>query len=255
MPNILISGAASGIGLATAKLFSRQGWTVGLIDLDRHKLDQITESLGGPPHRSYAMDICDEAEVASAVAQFAHHQGDTIDVLFNCAGLLRTGPFEEISLAAHRQLINVNINGLINLTHMAFPFLKRSSIARVINMSSASALYGTPHFASYSASKFAVRGLTEALNIEWAPQGITVTDIMPPFVNTHMVASQQFVPPVMKKLGVKLEADDIAKAVWQAVSENRVHHPVGWEFRLAKWINKCLPDSATKMALRLLSKN
>jgi short-subunit dehydrogenase len=121
-------------------------------------------------------------------------------------------------------------------------------------MSSASALYGTPHLASYSASKFAVRGLTEALNIEWANHDIRVSDIMPPFVNTNMVKSQQYQAPVLKRLGVTLDAEDVAKAVWRSVGSDSVHHPVGKKFKAAMLTNKLLPTQASRKLMALLSR-
>ena len=75
----------------------------------------------------------------------------------------------------------------------------------VINLSSITALYGTPHFASYSASKFAIKGLTEALNLEWQNYDIRVCDIMPPFINTPMFYHQGEGLPIMEKLGLELQ--------------------------------------------------
>ena len=160
------------------------------------------------------------------------------------------GHFEDISAEQHKQIIDINVMGLINMTLAAQPHLQLSTEPVVINMSSASALYGVPHLASYSASKFAVRALTEALNIEWARQGIRVVDIMPPFVKTPMIDGAIFRAPVVDRLGVNLTAEDIAAKAWQAANENvPVHNPVGRTFKLIKLMDKVLPVSYTHLTL------
>lgn len=253
MNTILITGGAAGIGLATAQLFDRQGWSIGLLDREAQALKQAQATLGRTPW-TCAVDVCDEQAVTAAVRDFATQHGGNLQVLFNNAGILRIGEFEQISLAEHRAIIDVNVTGIIHLCHAAFPYLKNTPGAQVINMSSASALYGTPHLASYSASKFAVRGLTEALQLEWAAHDIRVADIMPPFVNTHMVQSQSFQAPALKRLGVKLSAQDVAQAVWRSVGSDAVHHPVGASFKAAMLTNKLLPAKATQKLMALLSR-
>jgi short-subunit dehydrogenase len=123
-------------------------------------------------------------------------------------------------------------------------------------MSSASALYGVPHLASYSASKFAVRGLTEALDLEWRRHGIRVQDLMPPFVNTGMVNKQAFEAPVVRRMGVKLSADDVARAAFDTLQgDPRVHVPVGLPFRFTVLLEKVMPQRATRALMAWLSRD
>lgn len=124
--------------------------------------------------------------------------------------------------------------------------------AQVINMSSASAIYGTPDFASYSASKHAVRALTEALDLEWEPHGIRVTDLMPPFVNTGMVQANLGASRLFDTLGVDLAAADIAEAAWQLVRKPRVHRPVSWRMRLLWPVSQVAPAALTRGLMRVL---
>ena len=209
MNNILISGAASGIGAATARLFHARGWRVGLLDVDEKALAALAAELGGAWHAP--LDVVDAAAVKAALADFCAQGGGQLRLLFNGAGILRTGAFADIELEQHTRLVQINVLGVLNLCHAAYPYLKVTPEGQVINMGSASALYGVPQLASYSASKFAVRGLTEALELEWREHGIRVGDLMPPFVNTPMVRSQTQRPPVMRRLGVRLEAEQIAR--------------------------------------------
>jgi NAD(P)-dependent dehydrogenase (short-subunit alcohol dehydrogenase family) len=252
MHNILITGAASGIGAATARLFYRNGWSVGLLDIDRPALTGLAEELGGAWHR--VLDVTDAEAVREAVADFCADHDDQLRLLFNGAGILRCGPFAETPLEEHARTLNINVLGLLNLCHAAFPYLKRTPNAQVINMGSASAQYGVPTMASYSASKFAVRGLTEALELEWREHGIRVGDLMPLFVATPMVSTQTFTPPVMRRLSVKLSAEQIARAAWQQAQDSRVHRPVGWQFRLLYLTGQLSPAWMNRRVMGWLSR-
>lgn len=250
---MLITGAGAGIGAATARRFSREGWTLGLIDIDGEAVNTLNTELGGR-HWQRALDVTDPQAVALALADFGTFANGQLDLLFNCAGILRVGHYEDIPAAEHRRIIEINVLALMDITQRAFPLLRTTPGARVINMSSASALYGIPHFASYSASKFAVRGFTEALNLEWREHDITVQDIMPPFVKTKMVSSQTFQAPIINRLGVNLEAEDIAEAVWKAHTGGDVHNPVGLQFKSLVAGSKWLPNAFTRQLIGLLSK-
>ena len=252
MHNILITGAASGIGAATARLFHRQGWSVGLLDIDRGALTALAEELGGAWHQ--VLDVTDGDAVREALEAFCANHDGQLRLLFNGAGILRCGPFAELALEEHTRTLNINVLGLLNLCHAAFPYLKRTANAQVINMSSASAQYGVPTMASYSASKFAVRGLTEALELEWRGHGIRVGDLMPLFVATPMVASQRVTPPVMRRLSVKLNAEQIAQAAWQQAHGPTVHRPVGWQFRLLYLSGQLAPAWMNRLVMGWLSR-
>ncbi len=252
MKTILITGAASGIGAATARKFAREGWRLGLLDVNGAALNSLNESLGGQ-HWTCEVDVTDGRSVEKALAEFTRFNKGQLDLLFNCAGILRIGQFEDIPVEDHARIIDINVTGLILMCRAAFPLLQQTTGARVINMSSASAMYGTPHFASYSASKFAVRGLTEALNIEWKAHDILVQDIMTPFVKTPMVDSQAFKAPVIERLGVNLSADNLADEVWRASQTHEVHHLVGLQFKSLALASKWLPNFFTRGIMAALS--
>ena len=160
MNNMLISGAASGIGAATARLFHARGWRVGLLDVDEGALAALAAELGGAWHAP--LDVVDAAAAQAAVTEFCTQGGGQLRLLFNGAGILRTGAFVDIELEQHTRLVQINVLGVLNLCHAAFAYLKATPGAQVINMGSASALYGVPQLASYSASKFAVREIGRA---------------------------------------------------------------------------------------------
>ena len=252
MHNMLISGAASGIGAATARLFHARGWRVGLLDVDEGALAALAAELGGAWYAP--LDVVDAAAVQAAVAEFCAQGGGQLRLLFNAAGILRTGAFVDIELEQHTRLVQINVLGVLNLCHAAFAYLKATPGAQVINMGSASALYGVPQLASYSASKFAVRGLTEALELEWREYGIRVGDLMPPFVDTPMVRSQAQRPAVMLRLGVRLEAEQIAAAAWKQAHASAVHRPVGLQFGVLFNLGQITPGWINRLLMAWLSR-
>jgi NADP-dependent 3-hydroxy acid dehydrogenase YdfG len=230
-PCIFITGAAAGIGRATAELFAQRGWRLGLFDRDASGLDRVATSLGDAVCAMRPLDVTDRDDVAAAVSYFAGFTGGRMDVLFNCAGVLRCGPFVEQTAADDRLMIEVNLMGVLHGIRAALPLLEKTPGARIVTMSSSAAIHGVPEEAVYSASKFAVRALTEALSLELAPKGIKVSDVMPPIVRTGMVTEQAFTPAVNKNLSKWISAEDVAQVVWDAVHGHQVHGPIGRDVR------------------------
>lgn len=253
MDSILITGAASGIGAASARIFRARGWRVGLLDMNGEALQRLAGELGDAWWRE--LDVTDATAVRDAVADFAGSGDGRLRLLFNCAGVLRFGRFEEIPVADHARLLAINVQGLLNCCHAAFAYLKATPGAQVLNMGSASGLYGVPEMASYSASKFAVRGLTEALELEWRRHGIRVADLMPPFVRTPMVAGQSYEPPVLRRLGLRLVAEDIAEAAWRQAHARGVHRPIGALFKALYWSGQMSPPALNRWVMAWLSRD
>lgn len=141
-----------------------------------------------------------------------------------------TGRLDTIPLADQQRAVEVNVTGVLNGCHTAYPYLRATPGAQVVNLCSASAIYGQPELATYSATKFAVRGLTEALDLEWEDDDITVTAIWPLFVNTVMVDGTDV--GAQRRLGVRLTPEDVAAEVMDVVEgrgrlSHRVHRAVG----------------------------
>jgi short-subunit dehydrogenase len=221
MKSIVITGASAGIGKATAILFANQGWFVGITDVNEAGLRELKGGLSGKIGYTAPMDVADADRVASVLHEFSYAAGGKIDILFNNAGILRVKPFENVPLSDHQAIVDINIKGVLNCTYHAFPYLKNSKGSRVINMASVASIVATPTEATYSASKFWVRGFTEALNMEWKRHGIHVCDIMPNFVRTPMV--RQNPGKIVDRLGVSLTAGDVAETVWKAAHKTRLH--------------------------------
>ena len=252
MSTILITGAASGIGAATARLFHRHGWQVGLLDINPQALAELAAELDDAWHAP--LDVTDVQAAERAVSAFCSQHNGQLRLLFNSAGILQCGHFEAIELAEHARILQINVQGVLTMTHVAFPYLRATAHAQVINMGSASGLYGVPHLASYSASKFAVRGLTEALDLEWAKYGIRVADLMPPFVSTPMLNNQRFQAPVLRRLGVNLHAQAVAQAAWAQTQSRAVHRPISLQFKLLYWSGQITPAWITRRIMGWLSR-
>ncbi|ASP40978.1 short-chain dehydrogenase [Bacterioplanes sanyensis] len=254
MNTAVITGAASGIGLATAKRLNAQGYRLALLDHNQSLLQQHYSHERHQQDECHAVDVCDAQALSDAVQGFCQRQDGRLDLLLNSAGILTLGRFEDISSARHQQILDVNVMGTINACQAALPFLKRGQQPLIINMSSASAVSGIPELAVYSASKFAIRGLTEALMHELKRDGIRVTDIMPPFVATDMLSQQQSGAAVLDKLGVELTADDVADAIMRQLHHAQTHRPVGWKFTLAYWLSEGLPSVFTRQIIHWLQR-
>jgi NAD(P)-dependent dehydrogenase (short-subunit alcohol dehydrogenase family) len=255
-PAIFITGAAAGIGRATAELFAARGWFVGLYDLAEGAAQALCEQIGSDRCMSGKLDTSDPEAFDAALEGFFKAAGGRLDLLFNCAGIVATGDFANIPLARHRRIVEVNLVGVINGCHLGLHYLRQTPGARIINMASASAIYGSPAFASYSASKFAVRGLTEALNIEWARYGVRVMDLLPLFVATPMVSNIANAPVSVDRLGVRLQAADVARTVWRAAYWHgwpRVHWYPGWQTQVFAWVQKLSPSWLNRLTTRLVS--
>lgn len=253
--SILVTGAGSGIGRAVAERFAGAGWLVGAYDLAREPVDALAAEFGADRVIPGVVDVTDPESVAAAVNGFAERADGRLDCVINNAGLLTIGRFAEIDGARHAAIANVNFQGVMQTAHAAHPHLARTQGACLINLASGSADYGVPDLASYSASKFAVRGFTEALNLEWRANGIYVCDIMPPFVRTPLLDDAPEAP-VIQRMGVHLTPDDVAAVAWRA-SHNRgrrkVHWPVSAHYKLLYYAGLLLPTWLKRLAMRGLS--
>lgn len=184
---VLITGGASGIGSACAAAFVQQGAAVILLDKNFDEAAQLAESLRGDGYQALAVaaDITDNQATGSAIKTSVEWKG-RLDVLVCCAGI--SGPVGElvpaISASAWARVIEVNLNGLFQVTHYAIPYLERSQVATVVILASDSSFLAYPGMAAYSAAKGGVLMFTKALAVDH-PE-LRVNCICPSVVNTPM---------------------------------------------------------------------
>ena len=239
--SIFITGAASGIGKETALFFAKQNWFVGLFDVNEEGLATLASEIGEEQCCYKKVDVSKLQEMQEAVAFFAAKTNEQMHVLFNNAGIMHMDFFDKIPYEAHVKAIEINSLGVVNGVYAALDVLKKTKGAHIVSMCSASAFYGTPELATYSATKFFVRGFTEALNIELEKDGIVVTDLMPPYVNTHMVKSQEHQANSLKNFGAQLTPQQIAKVVWKAAHKKKVHWVPTLQMKFLSYLGNAFP--------------
>jgi NAD(P)-dependent dehydrogenase (short-subunit alcohol dehydrogenase family) len=230
--SILITGAASGIGLETARLFGNKGWHVGIFDINELGLKTLADELGPERCFSQIMDVTDPESVRRGIDGFADTTGGTLDILLNNAGIAKFGLYEHLDLKTQHDIVEVNLKGCLNCTHHALEYLKQTEGSRIINMSSASSIHGAPDLSVYSATKHALSALTEALNIEFEKHGIWVCDIKPPFVATPMTDVEEEIHSI-EVLGIHMGPEKVAATVWKAAHREKVHWLIGASTGLA----------------------
>ena len=221
--SILVSGAASGIGLATARLFAREGWLVGAIDVNADALEKLDHELGAQRAFVRSVDVSDRPALLATVDAFAARTGGRLDLLFANAGIDAKGRFDETPWERVTAVIGVNLVGTLSLIHAALPLLKATPGSLCLSTASASAIFGTANLAVYSATKHAIRGFTEALAVELAPNGVRAADVLPGIIDTGMLdPAHKAALPKTGMLRV-LSADAVAEVVLAAYRGDKLH--------------------------------
>lgn len=254
---IFITGGGSGIGRAVAIYFANKGWFVGLADINAKGLEGTAALLPADQSSLHIMDVTDRAQWANALADFVKAGSGRLDVLFNNAGLGYGGEFADLSPERAERLIAVNFNGVVNGIYEALPFLKQTPGSAIVNTCSAAGLYGAAGLSVYSATKFAVRGLTEALDIEFADHGIKVRSIMPSFIDTPLLdetvpGSNQTSRERVKAAGLEFTpVEVVAETVWNAAHGNKVHSVVGKTAKKLAFASRWMPSKIRNMRRKM----
>jgi NAD(P)-dependent dehydrogenase (short-subunit alcohol dehydrogenase family) len=222
-PSILITGAASGIGRATAQLFARQGWFIGGLDVNAPALDSLRTELGANSGLFRAVDVTDRTALLAVIDEFARATGGKLDLLFNNAGIEAKGRFEAMPWDKIVAIVDVNLLAGMSLIHATLPLLKATDGALCLSTSSASAIFGTAGLAVYSATKHAIKGLTEALAVEFKAYGVRVADVLPGIVDTGMLSERERARLPKEGMLRTLPAQAIADTVWAAYAGDRLH--------------------------------
>ncbi len=206
---IAITGAARGIGYATAKALLARGARVVIGDRDvalqESAVAQLTK-LG--PVSGYPLDVSDKESFATFLDKARTDGGGRIDVLINNAGVMPVGPFLEMSDQAIRSAIEVNFYGVLNGCRLVLPEMTARRNGHIVNIASLAGMLAVPGQVVYAGTKFAVVGLSSGLADEFAPQGVEVSCVMPTFTNTELIAGTH--PSAAQK---PVQPEDIAAAV------------------------------------------
>jgi len=253
---IFITGGGSGIGLAVARLFAAKGWRVGLADIDVAALEAAKATLPVDRATTHVMDVRDRAGWQSALAAFAQASGGRLDVLFNNAGIAIGGPLSLASDGDVDRIVAINLVGVINGARTAYPYLKATPGACLINTASAAAIRGGGNMSLYAAVKFGVRGFSEALDAEWAADDIAVRVLMPSFIDTPLLdtpvtGSNRSTREAVQSAGLEFTPlEDVAQAVWQSLHRDQVHVVIGKTARRLAFAARWLPGALRKQMRR-----
>ncbi|CAN5209978.1 SDR family oxidoreductase [soil metagenome] len=240
---IAITGAARGIGYATAKALLARGARVVIGDRDVAVLETAVAGLSGLGMVSgHPVDVTDRESFETFLDK-ARTDGDGhIDVLINNAGVMPVGPFLEQSEGAIRSSIEVNFYGVLTGCQLVLPEMVRRRRGHIINIASMAGMVAVPGQVVYAGSKFAVVGLSTAMADEFAPQGVNVTVVMPTFTNTELISGTETTSATKP-----VQPEDIAAGIVTALDNpKRTHLSVPAPLRFTASVTGMLPPKARR---------
>jgi 2-hydroxycyclohexanecarboxyl-CoA dehydrogenase len=200
--NAIVTGAASGIGLATAERFVREGANVAVWDINEEGAQRAANDLKSAGVKVIAsrVDVSNRQQVNAAVERF-HKEIGQVNIIVNNAGITHFQPFMEMTDETWDRVMNINLKSMLLCTQAVLPDMLAAKWGRIVNVSSSSAQSGSARMVAYAASKGGVIGFTKALAQEVAALGITVNNVPPGFVDTPMLRGEG-----TAGLGVTVEA-------------------------------------------------
>ncbi len=256
---IFITGAASGLGREVARYFAEQGWFVGIADINEVGMAETAALLPEGMSSIHKLDVTDRKQWKEVVADFSQKTGGIMTVLFNNAGIGNGGAIQDMTDTDIDRLIAINLTAVISGTRACFELLKATPNSCVLYTSSAAGIYGSAGLSVYSATKFAVRGLAEAHDIEWRKFGIKSRSLMPGFIDTQIIGnvptnSNMSGKDMLESAGVLVSpVSIIGPAAWQAVHGNKVHTPVNKMAKQLAFAARWFPGKLRRQSASLLS--
>jgi short-subunit dehydrogenase len=258
----VITGAASGIGRAVALSLARRGCHLALVDRDAAGLAETAASAAGSGVRvsRHPLDLADRAAIAALpAAVVAEHRG--VDVLVNNAGVALGGTFEQVEEAAFEWLFEINFWAVVRMTRAFLPLLRASADARIVNVSSLYGLVSPPGQTAYSASKFAVRGFSQALRLELAGTSVGVTVVHPGGVATSIAENAQTAPSLTPEeiahgkeraqQLLRMPPERAGEIIVRGIERRRPRVIVGTDAKIVALFERLLPVSHMNLILRL----
>ncbi|MGX1806535.1 SDR family oxidoreductase [Nocardia sp. NPDC055321] len=237
---VLITGGGRGIGQATAELFAAKGARIAIADVDLAAGEAAAAALDG---RAYELDVRDRGQWDKVVADFG-----AVDILINNAGVMPAGAFLEESDAVGRSSIDINVWGLIHGMRAVVPGMIERGRGHVVNVASLAGKVPIPGLAVYNASKFAAVGLSAATRLEFEPQGVSVSCVMPSAVRTRLSSGLT--------LGAGLptvDPEDVAAAIVGTVRSRRAEVAVPNYLAPVEVALAAAPEAAVRLVRRLFN--
>jgi NAD(P)-dependent dehydrogenase (short-subunit alcohol dehydrogenase family) len=260
---VLVTGAGSGIGRATALLAARRGADLAICDVNEAGLGEVATEAEGLGGRVLArkVDVSDRAQMADFAAAVQEDAG-VVDLLVNNAGVGLGAGFLETELEDWDWIVPINLMGVVHGCHFFIPpMVQRGQGGHVANVSSVAGFYATPSLAAYNATKFAVLGLSHGLRAELHPHGIGVTAICPGIINTPITESSRLrgaaAEPARREQMINVYRrrnygpERVAENILRAVARNRAVAPISPEAWFAYGVSRVSPRFGGWMARKL----
>jgi len=258
---VVITGAGSGIGRATAFAFANEGANLVLVDKFQERLDEVKKEIEQKSVRVWRkqVDVSDKAQM-EALGEFVIAQAGGVDILFNNAGVTVGAKIEDMSLDDWEWVIKTNLWGTIYGIHFFLRYMIKQRYGHIVNTSSIFGLASVPGQGAYAMTKFGIVGMSEALRAEVRKYNIGVSVICPGVINTRVVvdgrmklregsrANKERVANLYKTRGWSPER--VAKAVLKAVRKNKAVVPVGPE-AWVQWFGKRISQNLYNWCLYL----
>ncbi|MBV9058885.1 MAG: SDR family oxidoreductase [Pseudonocardiales bacterium] len=250
----VVTGAASGIGEALAHGLARRGSHLVLLDRDAERLSGVATAIRGANPgvavQTHLVDLADR-EATTHVARAVLRENPRIRLLVNNAGVALGGRFDQVTLEEFDWVIDINFRATVRLTHILLPALKAERGSHLVNVSSLFGLVAPPGQAAYSASKFAVRGFTEALRQELADNRIGVTSVHPGGVRTRIAESARVGSGVSRQEWedgraqfatlLTIDPAHAAGIVLDGIEQRRGRVLIGWSAKIPDLLARLLP--------------
>ena len=253
---VVVTGAGSGIGRATALAFANEGARVAACDVDDKRLESLAVELGDRKLLVRRVDVSDRLSM-KLFADAVHELAPAADVIVNNAGVAVGGTFLDTSLDDWDWLLGVNLRGVVHGCHYFIPkMVARGTGGHVVNVSSILGIYPAPNVTAYVASKFAVRGFSQSLRTELASHKIGVTAICPGMIATAIVADGRMTGQVSARRSKMVETfkergappSKVAEAILDAVRTNPAVRPVGADAMVIAALHRFAPRTLNRLA-------
>jgi NAD(P)-dependent dehydrogenase (short-subunit alcohol dehydrogenase family) len=252
----VVTGAASGIGRATSLALAAEGCDLAIADVNEAGLAETAEQIKvlGRRVRADRVDVSDKERVRRFAADVFAEYG-RIDVLVNNAGVTITADFEEHTLEDWEWIVGINFWGVVYGCKFFLPYLKQAQEAHIVNVSSVFGIVGVPGQSSYCATKFAVRGLSEALWVELKEHNIGVTSIHPAGVRTNIAKDARTKEEGKKSEAIKIidrysvPPERCAELIVSAIKKNKMRQLVARESYLIDFAKRMAPALPSRVML------
>lgn len=257
----VVTGAASGIGRATALALAREGARVAISDVDRKGLAE-TEALiasSGGEATSYLLDVSSR-DAVYAFAQEVEARFGGADIVINNAGIAQVATVEDLPYDEFELVMNIDFWGMVYGSKAFLPQLRKKGAGHIVNVSSIFGLFSVPTQAAYNSAKFAIRGFTEALRHEMRGSDIVVSCVHPGGVKTNVMRNARFLQSVQKsereqaasgfdKLA-RTTPDKAAQTIIKGIKKNNPRILIGIDAHIVDWLVRLLPASYGKLMFR-----